>query len=149
MAGGTIEIGFLFSKIVTDDIIENIKSKIENTFSKIMYIDKSSKDYNYTMIIFCMKYNDLIKDNIKIEKEYIDELHKMEEKLILFVKKYINEYPVDYIFIDTNCSYNDKYLLKDVINENIYTIVCYYTNNKFNVRYAPWLLDGLRKRNNL
>lgn len=149
MAGGTIEIGFLFNKIVTDDIIENIKSKIENTFSKIMYIDKSSKDYNYTMIIFCVQYNDLIKDNIKTEKEYIDELHKMEEKLILFVKKYINEYPVDYIFIDTNCSYNDKYLLKDVINENIYTIVCYYTNNNFNVRYAPWLLDGLRERNNL
>lgn len=34
MAGGTIEIGFLFNKIVTDDIIENIKSKIENTFQK-------------------------------------------------------------------------------------------------------------------
>ena len=67
MAGGTIEIGFLFNKIVTDDVIENIKNKIENTFSKIMYIDKSSKDYNYTMIIFCVQYNDLIKDNIKIE----------------------------------------------------------------------------------
>ena len=94
-----------------------------------------------------MKYDALVEDCIKSEKEYIDELHKVEENLILFVKKNINEYPVDYIFIDANYSYNDKYLLEDVINENVYTIVCYYTK-KFNIRYSPWLIDGLNKRNN-
>ena len=147
MAGGTIEIGFLFNKIVTDDIIENLKSKIENAFSKIIYIDKNLKDDNHIIVVFCMKYDALIKEHIKSEKEYIDELHKAEEKLILFAKKYISEYPVDYIFIDANYSYNDKYLLEDVLNENIYTIVCYYID-KFNIKYSPWLIDGFSKRIN-
>ena len=107
MAGGTIEIGFLFNKAVTDDIIENIKSNIENDISKIIYINTSSKDYNHIMIIFCMSYDSLIKDCINSEERYIEELYEMEEKLILFVKRYVNEYTVDYVFIDSNCSYND------------------------------------------
>ena len=149
MAGGTLELGFLFNKVkenYVDDIIKNIKIEIEHSFSKITFIDKDCKDINHIMVRFYMEYDALINnEKIRTEKEYIDELYRIENDLILFAKKNINEYSLDYIYIDANCPYNENYLLEDVINEDIYTVICYYTD-RFNIKYSSWLLDGLRKR---
>ena len=150
MAGGTIELGFLFKDVTTydlDDIIKKITNEIENKYSKVIYINKELKSDNHMLVIFCMEYGALINNNnIQLtDIEYIDELKKIENNLIEFVKDIINKYSVDYIFIDTNSPYTDKYLLEDIISKDIYTVVCYYTD-KLNIRYSNLLLDGFTKR---